>query len=157
MTHPGCGPDLPPVRPEDDDAGTLALDPAAVLPRRVATWAHQDPDRPFLEEVTGRRLTYGETWAAVRRWTGWLHALGVRPGDRVVSVLPASIDAVVLWLAAGCVGALEVPVDPALRGAFLRHVLTDSGARVCVVRPEHAPLLSDSDVEEILIFRAALA
>jgi crotonobetaine/carnitine-CoA ligase len=44
------------------------------------------------------------------------------------------------------VGALEVPVDPALRGGFLRHVLTDSGARVCLVRPEHADLIAGSGV-----------
>ena len=78
MTPPGSGPDLPPVRPEDDDAGTLALDPAAVLPRRVATWAHQDPDRPFLEEVTGRRLTYGETWAAVCSFPPQRHFTSIR-------------------------------------------------------------------------------
>jgi crotonobetaine/carnitine-CoA ligase len=87
----------------------------------------------------------------VRRWTGWLAGLGVGRGDRVVSMLPASIDAVVLWLAAGCLGALEVPVDPALRGAFLRHVLTDSGARVCLVRPEHAELLAGSGVEGLQV------
>jgi crotonobetaine/carnitine-CoA ligase len=88
--------------------------------------------------MTGRRATYGETWTTVRRWITWLQRAGVRRGDRVVSMLPASIDAVALWLATGCLGALEVPVDPALRGTFLRHVLTDSGARVGVVRPEHA-------------------
>jgi hypothetical protein len=31
-------------------------------------------------------------------------------------MLPASVDAVILWLAIGCAGALEVPVGPALRG-----------------------------------------
>src|SRR6202042_3743821 len=129
---------LPPVRADDDDAETVALDPAYVLPRLVAAWAATAPERPFLAEVTGRRASYGETWAGVRRWTTWLGELGIRRGDRVVSMLPASVDAVILWLAAGCVGVLEVPVDPALRGVFLRHVLADSGARVCLVRPEHA-------------------
>jgi crotonobetaine/carnitine-CoA ligase len=147
VTHPGSGPSLPPIGPGDDDAGTLALDPALVLPRRVARWADAEPGRPFLTEVTGRRATYGETWAAVRRWMSWLGELGVQRGDRVVSMVPASIDAVVLWLAAGCLGALEVPVDPALRGVFLRHVLADSGARVCLVRPEHADLLAGAGVD----------
>jgi carnitine-CoA ligase len=151
VTHPGHGPAVPPVGPDDDDAGALALDPGAVLPRRVATWAQEDPDRPFLDEVTGLRATYGETWTAVRRWVTWLGELGVRRGDRVVSMLPPSVDAVVLWLAAGCTGALEVPVDPALRGAFLRHELTDSGARVCLVRPEHVDLLSGSGVEGLRV------
>ena len=146
MTHPGVGPALPPPSPGDDDAGTLGRDPAFVLPRRVAAWAEQDPDRRFLTEVTGRTTTYGQTWTAVRRWATWLDTLGIRPGHRVVSMLPASIDAVLLWLATGAAGALEVPVDPALRGTFLRHVLTDSGARVCLVRPEFADLVRGSGV-----------
>jgi crotonobetaine/carnitine-CoA ligase len=146
VTHGGPVPALPMLRPEDDDAGSVALDPAFVLPRRVAMWATTDHERPFLEEVTGRRVSYGETWTAVRRWAGWLGEVGVRPGDRIVSLLPASVDAVLLWLAAGSIGALEVPIDPALRGAMLRHVLTDSGARLCLVRPEHADLLAGSGV-----------
>jgi carnitine-CoA ligase len=137
---------LPAVSVEDDDAGTVALDPAYVLPRLMAARAATAPERPFLAEVTGRRASYGETWAGVRRWTSWLGELGIARDDRVVSMLPASIDAVILWLAAGCAGALEVPVDPALRGVFLRHVLADSGARVCLARPEHAALVADSGV-----------
>jgi crotonobetaine/carnitine-CoA ligase len=140
------GDPLPPVGVDDDDAGTFALDPASVLPRLVSAWAAATPERPFLSEVTGRRASYGETWAGVRRWASWLDELGIGRGDRVVSMLPASIDSVLLWLAAGCAGVLEVPADPALRGVFLRHVLADSGARVCLVRPEHAALVADSGV-----------
>jgi crotonobetaine/carnitine-CoA ligase len=80
----------------------------------VAAQAATTPERPFLAEVIGRRASYGETWAGVRGWTSWLGELGIRRGDHIVSMLPASVDAVFLWLAAGCAGALEVPVDPAL-------------------------------------------
>jgi carnitine-CoA ligase len=151
MTHPLYGESLPPAH--DDAAGVCAqaLDPAQVLPRRVADWASADPQRPFLTEVTGRQATYGQAWGLVRRWVTWLTSLGVRPGDRVVSMLPASVDAAVLWLAAGCAGALEVPVDPALRGVFLRHVLLDSGARVCLVRPEHAGLLASAGIDGLRV------
>src|SRR5215469_8131551 len=76
----------------DDDAGHAALDPALVLPRRVAWWAQQAPQRPFLQEATGRSLTYGEAWQHVLRWTTWLGRLGLRRGDRLVTMLPASAD-----------------------------------------------------------------
>ncbi len=121
---------------EDDDAGRFGLDPAWVLPRRVAHWAARDPDRPFLEEVTGRVVSYREAIEEIRRWARVLRALGVGPGDRVVSMLPASIDAYLLWMAAGCIGACEVPVNPELRGGFLSHALAASGARLCLARPE---------------------
>jgi carnitine-CoA ligase len=134
------------VGPEDDDAGRIAPDPAYVLPRRIAAWAAQDPDRLFLVEVDGRSLTYGQTWDAVGRWATRLEELGVRAGDRLVTMLPSSIDAVVVWLAAGCLRALEVPVNPELRGTFLEHVLSDSGARCALVRPEFAELLDGSRI-----------
>jgi crotonobetaine/carnitine-CoA ligase len=130
------------VPASDDDALALALDPALVLPRRVADWAATDPDRPFLQEVTGRALTYGATWDAARRWATWLTEMGVEPGDRVVTMLPASIDAVVGWLATAIVGAVEVPVNPELRGEFLSHVLTDASARLAIVRPEFVELVT---------------
>jgi crotonobetaine/carnitine-CoA ligase len=87
-------------------------------------------------EVTGRTATYGQVWDGVLRWCTWLSDLGVGRGDRVVSMLPASIDAVLLWLALGCLGALEVPINPDLRGELLRHVLSDPQPVLCVLRPE---------------------
>jgi crotonobetaine/carnitine-CoA ligase len=130
----------------DDDPGAVALDPARVVPRLVAEQAARHPERPFLVEVTGRALSYGQTWDAVRRWCTWLSAHGVRPGDRVVSMLPASIDAALLWLAAGCLRAIEVPVNPELRGEFLTHALREPAASLCVVRPEFEPVVAGSDV-----------
>ena len=126
----------------DDDAGQVAADPARVLPRRVAWWAEREPARIFLQEVTGPPLTYGEAWHRVLRWAAWLTGLGLRRGDRLVTMLPASAEAVLAWLAAGVLGVIEVPVNPELRGAFLTHVLTDSAARLALVRPEFKPLLS---------------
>ena len=128
------------LRPGDDDPAGLALDPAYVLPARVAWWAERQPDRPFLTEVTGRSATYGGFLDEVRRWCTRLVGLGVGPGDRVVSMLASSIDACALWLAAGCLGALEVPVNPELRGSFLTHALRDPAPSLCLVRPEHAGL-----------------
>jgi carnitine-CoA ligase len=148
----GAGPALPwpvlpwPVLPGDDDPVALALDPSFVLPTRLAWWATRQPDRPFMDEVDGRSATYGEFVDQMLRWCSRLTALGVQRGDRVLSLIPASIDAHALWLAAGCIGALEVPVNPELRGTFLAHALRDPGARWCFVRPEHADVPGSADV-----------
>ncbi|HVW40948.1 MAG TPA: AMP-binding protein [Amycolatopsis sp.] len=108
------------------------------MPRRLAELAVCAPDRPFLTEVGGPTLTYGQTWELVRRWAGWLADLGIERGDRVVSALRSSIDAHALWLACGCVGAWEVAVNPDLRGELLENVLQDAGARYCFTRAEDA-------------------
>lgn len=151
MTHPLYGEPLPPDHDDVANLAALTLDPAQVVPRRVAAWADAAPELPFLTEVTGRQASYGQAWDLVRRWVSWLVGLGVRPGDRIVSMLPASVDAAMLWLAAGCLGALEVPVNPELRGVFLRHVLSDSAARVCVARPEHAGLLASAGIDGLQV------
>ena len=135
------------VSAADDDAGKLALDSEFVLPRRVAYWAECDPDRLFLVEVTGRTATYAETIEGIRRWATVLRELGVESGDRVVSMLPASIDAYLLWMAASCIGACEVPVNPELRGSFLSHALANASARHCFVRPEFADVVRSAEVD----------
>ncbi len=124
--------------PDDDDAGTLALAPENVLPRRIAERAARDPDRLFLVEVGGRTASYAQVVEGIGRWAAWLRVLGVEPGDFVLSMLPPSIDGYLLWMAASAIGACEVPINPELRGEFLEHALTDSGARLCFVRPEQA-------------------
>jgi carnitine-CoA ligase len=123
----------------DDDPARIGLDPAYVLPTRLLHWADIDPQRPFLVEVTertGRTLTYGEFHDEVRRWCARLIELGVTRGDRVLTLLPTSVDSMALWVAAGWLGAVDVPVNPELTGTFLRHVVTDARAVVCVARPE---------------------
>ena len=140
----------------DDDPAGIGLDPAMVLPARLAWWAEREPDRPFLQEVTGRSTTYGEFMLEIRRWCTVLRDAGVAPGDRLISMLPASIDAAAVWMAAASIGAWEVPVNPDLRGSFLEHALRDPGARVCFVRPEHADLpgtVPVSGIETVVVPR----
>jgi crotonobetaine/carnitine-CoA ligase len=128
----------------DDDALSYSLDPENMLPRVLARRAIEHPERAFLAEVTGRELSYGQTWLKVEQWCTWLTGLGILRGDRVLTLLPSSIDATLAWLALGCIGAWEVPVNPDLRGSFLTHVLTDSQADFCLTRPRLAHLLSES-------------
>lgn len=132
---------------EGDDPLATALDPANVLPRRVEHWFGHEPNRPFLVEADhGRRETYGSFRQLVRRWARVLHDRGVGPGDRVASFLPSSIDAHAVWLATGLLGAFEVPVNPELRGGFLRHVLDDSRATLAVVRPSQRDLVDGAGI-----------
>jgi crotonobetaine/carnitine-CoA ligase len=144
----GTGGELP---AEDDDAGTLALDPDYVLPTRVAHWAREDPDRVFLQDVDGPQLSYGRTWDCVQRVARRLVDAGFGPGDRVVTMLPAAVDAAVVWMALGCLGAIEVPIDPGMRGTFLTHVLGAARSRLAIVRPEFVELLRAADVDGLAV------
>jgi carnitine-CoA ligase len=113
-----------------------AADPGLVLPALIARRAAKNPDRPFLVEIAGRSMTYQQTWQAIRRWMAALARTGISADDAVASFLPQSADAQLLWLANALLGARHVPVNPQLRGEFLRHVLRDAGVRRAFVRPD---------------------
>lgn len=132
-----------------DTPAAFARDRGLVVPRRLAYWATRDPTRPFLVEVRGRKVTYGEAHEELLRWCELLRRLGVRPGDRVASFLAPSIDAHLLGMALSCVGALEVPVNPELPPDFLAHILTDASARLCFTRPADGGLPAASGVPEL--------
>jgi crotonobetaine/carnitine-CoA ligase len=67
-----------------------------------------------------------------------LDARGVSRGDRVATLLENSPQQVVSFFAALKLGAIQVPVNTAYKGEFLRHVLGDSGAKVVVVQGDFA-------------------
>src|SRR5690606_19875698 len=91
----------------------------------------------------------------VRRMAAGLKSLGVEPGHRVAVILDNGPAIVEVWFATFALGAIWVPVNTALRGQFLLHVLNDAGAKVLVaessVIPDVAALDQDlCDVECIV-------
>jgi crotonobetaine/carnitine-CoA ligase len=110
----------------------------AALQARLAA----DPDGAYLDfEGDGwsaRRMaeTAGQVAAAWRR-------LGVERGDRVATLLENGPEQVVTFFAAAFLGAVQVPINTAYKGEFLRHVLVDSGARIVVVQADLADRVAD--------------
>jgi malonyl-CoA/methylmalonyl-CoA synthetase len=95
-----------------------------------------DLDRTLFELPGDRTVTYAETFALAAQFAHALHALGVRPGDRVVVQTPKSWPAVALYL--GCLrsGAVYVPLNPAYTATEVGHVLEDAEPTLLVGAPE---------------------
>lgn len=72
----------------------------------------QDAERPALIEPDGRALSFTELRAAVGAFAGGLVDLGLRPGDRVVLLVPMSIELYIALLGLLHVGATAVLIDP---------------------------------------------
>jgi crotonobetaine/carnitine-CoA ligase len=94
-------------------------------------------ERPLVDAPGGTR-TYAGLRDAVARRAAQLDAAGVRVGDRVALLCANRIELLELMLACGWMGAVAVPVNTALRGDGLRHVLADSAPRLLVVDAELA-------------------
>ncbi len=81
----------------------------------------------------GESWTYSQTLALVREVASGLYKAGVRQGDRVVIMLPNGALALKALFAVNYLGAIFVPINPALKGSLLAHVINDSGAKLAIV------------------------
>lgn len=106
--------------------------------------AQRTPDRLALL-FGAERYTYGEL---ARRVTAFAQALlrrKLKPGDRVALFLENSPEFVIAYLGVQYAHGIVVLVNTAYRQVELDHILTDSGARVCITgasgATELAPLL----------------
>lgn len=101
----------------------------------LSSRAEVSPDRCAVTD--GRvSLSYERLWETSQRMAGGLRSLGVCRGDRVIVMLRNHVDAVSTY--AGCIlaGAIEVPINPALKGNMLRDAIQATAPRVIVVESE---------------------
>jgi crotonobetaine/carnitine-CoA ligase len=104
-----------------------------LLDRRLES----DPDAAYLD-VCGHTATAAEVASVANRLANAYGELGVRPGERVATLIENSAEAMFAWWGAVRAGAVAVPVNTAYKGEYLRHQLADSGARVLVVESDLA-------------------
>ena len=95
------------------------------------------PDRPYLT-VSGRGYTFGELDARSDAVAAALHLHGVQAGDRVALLAPNRPEVVELFFGLAKLGAIQVPLNSALKGEFLRYQLNQSQASVIVIDGEGA-------------------
>ena len=95
------------------------------------TCSQRHPERPFVitDEIT---LSYRDVAEESLRLAAGLHALGLRPGDRVGIVMGNYPEFVTLKFAVARLGAIAVPFNYLYRTEELRYVLADSGCRVLI-------------------------
>src|SRR5438034_9991367 len=65
--------------------------------------------------IGNERLTYLQFNDSVNRWASALAALGVCRGDHVATILPTSLGLLATYWCCAKLGAVAVPLSPALR------------------------------------------
>lgn len=89
------------------------------------------PDQPALVE-NAQTYTYAQLRELVFSEARALTVAGIKPGDRVVTVLPTHTQHAVLLLAIFQVGAVAVPINPRLKADDVAFHVQDAGAQaVC--------------------------
>lgn len=95
----------------------------------------------------GREITVGALAAAARAAAADLRARGIKPGDRVLTMLEAGPAYFALVLGLALVGALWVPVAPDARGPSLAHALALARPRLTFAARAALPALRDAGHE----------
>lgn len=102
------------------------------LPNVLRSRAREHPDAPALQFEGDDVLSFGQLLAKVETLASNLVAMGVARGDRVALIMDNSSEMVIAWYAISVAGGVEVPVNTALRGKFLAHVLENSSAKIVI-------------------------
>jgi carnitine-CoA ligase len=94
----------------------------------------------LLVRAHGEERTVSEMRDAAACRAGGLAAAGIGAGDRVALISENRLEVLELWLACAWLGAVFVPVNTALKGAQLEHVLADAEPKLVVRERELAAL-----------------
>ncbi|MBI1378394.1 MAG: AMP-binding protein [Frankiales bacterium] len=111
-----------------------------ILRRRAQEW----PDRPFLHDVEGGSLTFGQLHERALLWARALMRLGVEPGDTVVTMSHNRVENYALWFGIAWAGAIEVPINVGLHGTVLTHQLSVPEAALVLADGSAVPALQQA-------------
>ncbi|GAA3649188.1 ATP-dependent acyl-CoA ligase [Nocardioides ginsengisoli] len=111
---------------------TPSFVPHLVLERLVA----EQPDHVLVEFTDDRAYTARELHERAQDVAAGLQRAGLEPGDRVALVIGNRVDILAWWLGIAAAGMVSVPLNTAMRGSVLEHMLRLSGPRIVVAEAE---------------------
>jgi long-chain acyl-CoA synthetase len=100
--------------------------------------AAAEPGLTAVVDPDGGEVSYGSLAAAADRYGRGLQAMGLRPGDSVVVLLPNGSDLMAMYFAAMQTGLYIVPVNWHLVGPEIAYLISDSGAKAFVASSRFA-------------------
>jgi long-chain acyl-CoA synthetase len=113
------------------------------IPDLVKQRVNAAPYKPFLfSEADGRKFTYREFEAAVKRTARLLANHGVGKGDVVSLMLPNSVEYVIAYFACWQISALAGPINSLLKAQEIEYVISNSEARALLVNSEYLPIIA---------------
>jgi crotonobetaine/carnitine-CoA ligase len=122
------------------------------VPEMLCRQAERHGDR-LLFICGGERWTYAEARDIAARHAGMLLGAGIAPGDRVALLCGNRPELLRLILGCAWAGAVSVPLNAAVRGFPLQHMLSNSGAKILAVEADLLPALDTIDLKALPLTR----
>ncbi|WP_298260651.1 acyl-CoA synthetase [Bradyrhizobium sp.] len=124
---------------EKTPANFVALTPLSFLARTAAIYPNHTST-----VYEGRRFTWSETYARCRRFASFLAGRGIGPGDTVAAMLPNIPAMNEVHFAVPMTGAVLNTLNIRLDASAIAFQLDHGGAKVILVDPEFAGVISDA-------------
>jgi crotonobetaine/carnitine-CoA ligase len=123
-----------------------------VIRNLVKKQTDQNPERIFIQQAEdGESLSFKALYELTNRMGHGLQSLEVKQGDTVLTMVPARLESVYLWLGCCNIGSIEVPVNNAYKGNMLSHIVNDSKAKVMFIDNQFVDrILKEEDKLEYL-------
>ena len=113
-----------------------------VLTRIIEDKARKYPDHVVFQ-FRDEPITLGELNERINRAANGFLALGVKHGDKVAIMLPNCPEFLYAWFGLNKIGAVEVPINVALKGAGLAYQIDQSDSVVLIADLEYLDRLED--------------
>lgn len=121
--------------------------PERTVPQLLARQARRHGSRTLF--VAGEhRWSYFYALEQAQAYGALLQQAGLRMGDRVALLCSNRVEFMQMLLGCAWIGAVAVPINTASRGAQLRHILNNSGARLLVTEAETLGVVQALDALE---------
>lgn len=112
------------------------------VPKLLAQSAATNPQHVYCR-VDGVDVTYADLAEQVREASNMLYAEGVRPGMHVAVMLSHHLDHIVTFFALMRLGAVQIPVNTALKGMGLSHIFSHAHPAILIADQEYSPTLDE--------------
>ncbi len=117
-----------------------------VLPKIIEDKARQYPDHVVFQ-FRDDPLTFAELNSCINRAANGFLSLGIRKGDKVAIMLPNCAEFLYAWFGLNKIGAVEVPINTALKGRGLIHQIVQSDSVALVADTQFLDRLDDVSAE----------
>jgi crotonobetaine/carnitine-CoA ligase len=103
-----------------------------VIPSMLDDRCRTLKSKPLIAFDDGSQWTYGETQQMALETAAALQGLDIKRGEPVLVWLPTGVEILRLHLGLCYMGGIFVPINTALKGSTLEHVIRSSGARIMI-------------------------
>ncbi len=116
----------------------------------VREHAHLRPEHPAYIFM-GQTITFRQFDESINRVANSFIGLGLKPGDKVATILPQSPAFITIYLAAAVLGLVVVPLDPRFKAAEMVTLCRRAKPRILVSlgNPEPVKKTAESLVEQV--------